>query len=154
MPLAVCRFSGLRITPCGELFSINLGSFSRNLGRQTSLFSVNLTSSLLCAEDLKESRTVATEVTVGVYRKLSVFLSTLDETFDTGFQTRFTGYPVSTVPSVRAISVLSLSLAACGSTECLLHFNHFDWSRPDAVFRYAVASASWPTRPSPKGGML
>ena len=67
MPLAVCRFSGLRITPCGELFSINLGSFSRNLGRQTSLFSVNLTSSLLCAEDLKESRTVATEVTVGYF---------------------------------------------------------------------------------------
>jgi len=117
MPLAVCRFSGLRITPCGELFSINLGSFSRNLGRQTSLFSVNLTSSLLCAEDLKESRTVATEVTVGSI-ELSVFLSTVGETFDTGFQTRFTGYSVPTVPSVRAISVLSLSLAACGSTEC------------------------------------
>jgi len=114
MPLAVCRFSGLRITPCGELFSINLGSFSRNLGRQTSLFSVNLTSSLLCAEDLKESRTVATEVTVGSI-ELSVFLSTVGETFDTGFQTRFTGY---SVPTVRAISVLSLSLAACGSTEC------------------------------------
>ena len=109
MPLAVCRFSGLRITPCGELFSINLGSFSRNLGRQTSLFSVNLTSSLLWAEDLKESRTVATEVTVGSI-ELSVFLSTVGETFDTGFQTRFTGYPVpsvSTEPSLRAISVFS-----------------------------------------------